>query len=191
MAKFSDNDPLNSSNVSQDIPLRETAPGLEGDLVGQGTAETGVTMEIDTPPPLSDPLPAPVPTPTPDPDPRPEDLIPEPTPDLMPVPSPVPTPERPVIPPLPKPRKIIPELKEDYIKAYKSYFMHTGDHQVAKELGLLELRRSWAETSADGSGRLTKHAPELEYPSLSADAIKQRFETDLAAQGFDPETTFL
>ena len=95
------------------------------------------------------------------------------------------------IPPLPKPRKIIPELKEDYIKAYKSYFMHTGDHQVAKELGLLELRRSWAETSADGSGRLTKHAPELEYPSLSADAIKQRFETDLAAQGFDPETTFL
>ena len=69
--------------------------------------------------------------------------------------------------------------------------MHTGDHQVAKELGLLELRRSWAETSADGSGRLTKHAPELEYPSLSADAIKQRFETDLAAQGFDPETTFL
>ncbi|MBT6363690.1 MAG: hypothetical protein HOJ67_15920, partial [Rhodospirillaceae bacterium] len=69
--------------------------------------------------------------------------------------------------------------------------MHTGDHQIAKELGLLELRRSWAETSADGSGRLTKHAPELEYPSLSANAIKQRFETDLKAQGFDPETTFL
>ncbi|MBT6218907.1 MAG: hypothetical protein HOI45_04200, partial [Rhodospirillaceae bacterium] len=40
-------------------------------------------------------------------------------------------------------------------------------------------------------GRLTKHAPELEYPSLSADAIKQRFETDLKSQGFDPETTFL
>ncbi|MBT5036258.1 MAG: hypothetical protein HOM51_17220, partial [Rhodospirillaceae bacterium] len=37
----------------------------------------------------------------------------------------------------------------------------------------------------------TKHAPELEYPSLSADAIKQRFETDLKSQGFDPETTFL
>jgi hypothetical protein len=69
--------------------------------------------------------------------------------------------------------------------------MHTGDHQVAKELGLLELRRSWAETSADGSGRLTKHAPELEYPSLKAADIKQRFETDLKAQGFDPETTFL
>ena len=85
----------------------------------------------------------------------------------------------------------MPELREDYIKAYKPYFMHTGDHQIAKELGLLELRRSWAETSADGSGRLTKHAPELEYPSLSAEVIKQRFETDLKAQGFDPETTFL
>ena len=97
----------------------------------------------------------------------------------------------PVIPNLPKPRKVMPELREDYIKAYKTYFMHTGDHQIAKELGLLELRRSWAETSADGSGRLTKHAPELEYPSLSADAIKQRFETDLKSQGFDPETTFL
>ena len=90
-----------------------------------------------------------------------------------------------------KPKKVIPELREDYIKAYKTYFMHTGDHQIAKELGLLELRRSWAETNTDGSGRLTKHAPELEYPSLSADAIKQRFETDLTAQGFDPETTFL
>ena len=115
----------------------------------------------------------------------------------------------PVIPNLPKPRKVMPELREDYIKAYKTYFMHTGDHQIAKELGLLELRRSWAETSADGPGatgcprflkyrghpvtpgRLTKHAPELEYPSLSADAIKQRFETDLKSQGFDPETTFL
>jgi len=72
---------------------------------------------------------------------------------------------------IPKPRKIIPELKEGYIK---TYFMHTGDHQIAKELGLLELRRSWAETSADGSGRLTKHAPELEYPSLNAADIKQR-----------------
>lgn len=120
-------------------------------MAGQGEAETGASMEIHTQPSLSGPLP----------DANPE---PNPVPDLALLP------ERPAIPNLPKPRKVMPELREDYIKAYKTYYMQIGypwgDTQIAKELGLLELRRSWAETSAGGSGRLTKHAAEPEQNKI-------------------------
>ncbi|MBT5033407.1 MAG: hypothetical protein HOM51_02695 [Rhodospirillaceae bacterium] len=173
--------PNTSHNTSHNTSGPASPPGMSEDQAGQVgrpqeiAGEIGTGMDFALP---ADPLPGhPI-----------EPKLPESPDQKLPDPQ---LPERPVIPNLPKPRKVMPELREDYIKAYKTYFMHTGDHQIAKELGLLELRRSWAETNADGSGRLTKHAPELEYPSLNADDIKQRFNSDLAAQGFDPETTFL
>jgi len=78
--------------------------------------------------------------------------------------------------------KIPGGMKSDYETLFTSNLMYTQDAEAAKVATQKQMARLWYRTRADGSDRMMKYAPEMEY-QMTSEQISGQLQADLEGTG--------